>query len=221
MQKIDPKTLWPMARFAANTPFRIELAYAASSNLLFGERIYRPDAQLWLHEILAKIVLRAARDCYETSGFTFVLYDGLRTTDAQQRMIETKRVRDNPHWLEEPRLLSPPGGGGHPRGMAIDIALEDDKGNLIDMGTPFDFLAEDSGPDKNPAHRNYIHLTNDIRRNREILTHAMLQAADHFKVELLPLAEEWWDFRLMPEFFNFYAPLSDSDLPPEMRMMES
>ena len=54
------------------------------------------------------------------------------------------RVKDNLHWLEEPRLLSPPGAGGHLRGMAIDIGLEDAQGRLLDMGTVFDYLAEDS-----------------------------------------------------------------------------
>ncbi len=218
MQKIDPAALLPMDRFAGEL-LRIELAYASPDNLLFGERIYRRDATLWLHRILAEIVVEAAKDCLKTHGKSFILYDGLRPSDAQAKMMETQRVKDNPHWLREPRLLSAPGGGGHPRGMAVDLGLEDENG-LVDMGTPFDFLAEDSSPTKNPAHRNYIGLNDTVRANREMLTGLVLRAAEKFNVALLPLPEEWWDFRLMPEFFNAYAPLADSDLPPEMRMLD-
>ncbi len=221
MLKIDPKTLVPMSRFARDTPLRINLAYADPGNLLFGERIYRPGARLWLHESLAQIVVLAARDCFALHGLRYVLYDGLRTIDAQEAMLRTRRVRDNPHWLREPCLLSPPGMGGHPRGMAIDIGLENESGELVDMGTPFDFLAPDPSPEKNPAHRDYTNLAQSVLKNRSILTNTMTGAARALGTPLLALPQEWWDFRLMPDFFNAYAPLADADLPPDMRMVES
>ena len=199
--------------------FRIDLAYAKDNNLLFGERIYRPEAELYLHKDLAEIVCRAASDCLKTHGLRFLLYDGLRTTDAQKRIMQTRRVQENPHWLQEPRLLSPPGTGGHPRGMAIDIGLETLDGVLLDMGTPFDYLAENSDEAHNPAHRNYAWHTHEILENRGKLDKSLLKSAESLKRPLVLLPQEWWDFRLPAEIYNQYAPLSDTDLPPSMQLI--
>lgn len=199
-------------------PFRVELAYARSDNLLFGEQIYRSDAKLWLHKDLAQIVCEAARSCYETHDLRFVLYDGLRTVEAQETMMNTRRAQENPHWMEPPRLLSTPGGGGHPRAMAIDIGLEDENGKLLDMGCAFDFLAENANSTHNPAHRKYNH-SKEIKHNRAILDSAMIEAAESLEIELFPLPEEWWDFRLLPSFYREYVPLSENDLPEAIKIM--
>lgn len=218
--KIDPAALAPMDLFTDGSGLRIDLAYAGGDNLLFGEKIYRKGARLWLHEDLAKIVLLAARLC-KNQGYRIILYDGLRTVDAQAKMTETQRVRDNPHWLEPAHLLSPPGAGAHPRGMAIDMSLETLEGKLLDMGTPFDFLAEDSSPARNPAHRCHPWHSEDIMENRKILTGAMEEAAKLLNSRLRSLPQEWWDFRLPPAVYEQYDALSDSDLPPQMRMTDA
>jgi len=218
LQKIMPSDLIVMDEFVADGALRIELAYAQEDNLLFDERIYRKDARLWLHTALADIVVQAAR-LVKKQGFRLVLYDGLRTTDAQSRMLDTQAVKNNPHWLEEPRLLSPPGAGAHPRGMAIDCSLETLDGELLDMGTAFDFLSNDPSPEANPAHREHPHHAQDVMNNRGILDEAMIEAASLCDCELLLLAQEWWDFRLPPSIYEAYEPLSDGDLPPDIRMM--
>jgi D-alanyl-D-alanine dipeptidase len=218
--KIQPETLVPMDLFAGHFPLRIDMAYARPDNLLLGEAIYRKNSRLWLHMDLAKIVLHAAQLCKSAGGFHLVLYDGLRTVEAQQKMMETQRVKENPHWLTPPRLLSPPGTGAHPRGMAIDLGLETAEGEIVDMGTPFDFLATDPGPQKNPAHRNYAGHPQEIMRNRKILDDAMARAAELAGLKLTPLPQEWWDFRFPADFYERYAPISDADLPPQMQMTE-
>lgn len=216
--KISPDDLVAMDEMAPPQRLRIELAYARAENTLFGERIYRTDAKLWLHARLAAVVLTAANAAY-AQGFRLVLYDGLRTTSAQAKMLETARVKANPHWLEEPRLLSPPGKGAHPRGMAIDVSLETLEGALLDMGTDFDFLAADPSPAHNPAHRQYVHLSPEAAQNRALLDGFMVEAAKECGEALMLLAQEWWDFRLPPDITEGFAPLADDDLPPEMRLL--
>jgi zinc D-Ala-D-Ala dipeptidase len=219
MKTISPDSLVAMDTYAGEYPLRTEVAYARDDNYLFGERIYRADARLWLHRDLAEIVLEASRICMEMHRCSFVLYDGLRTTDAQEKMLHTQRVKDNPHWVRnEPRLLSPPGMGGHPRGMAIDISLEKN-GQLLDMGTPFDFLAENPKPLHNPAHRQHPNLSKEAVFNRSYLAQSMVWAGENLGKKIIPLPEEWWDFRLEKEIYNSFAPLSDEDLPAEMRMV--
>lgn len=218
--RIEPKNLVPMDLFTDDFPVRIVLDYARPDNLLFGEKIYRDDARLWLHEKLAAIVLLAARLCHEKHGLFFVLHDGLRTTDAQEKMLRTKRVADNPQWLEAPRLLSPPGAGGHPRGMAVDISLQTETDDFLNMGTEFDFLAQNPGPASNPAHREYLHSPS-VRENRQKLDKPMLEAALRLNSPLQLLPQEWWDFRFKSNFYEEYQPLSDSNLPAQMRMTEN
>ena len=104
------------------------------------------------------------------------------------------------------------------RTITTALGLEDAAGNLLDMDTPFDFLAGDSSAEANPAHRDYRNMTDEVKLNRAMLTDAMTGAAEKLDTPLLPLPQEWWDFRLMPEFYERYMPLRDSDLPPAMRL---
>lgn len=203
---------------AAQGNLRVDLAYARADNLLFGERIYRPDARLWLYKDLARTVIAAA-GLLQGQGYRLVLYDGLRTMEAQEKMLQTKRVQQNPHWLQEPRLLSSPGKGAHPRGMAIDCALESDAGVLLDMGTPFDYLAENAAPKHNPAHRDYPGLSAAAKTHRNILHNAILGGAAGCGVEIIGLLQEWWDYRLPAAVYEQYTPLRDADLSLEMRMV--
>ena len=208
-----------MDMLAAQTPLRIDIVYAQAAHPenIFGRALYRPDARLWLHRDFSEIVLLAAKRCYETLGLFFVLKDGLRTIEAQALMQETDIVKANPHWTQEPnRLLSPPGKGGHPRGMAVDIVLETQAGDLVDMGTRFDHLTTD--PSVNPARRGFPGISPEAQKNRQILEDFMTAAARDLNRPLLPLPSEWWDFRFPASYSERYAPISDKDLPPQMRM---
>ena len=218
-KKIPASDLICMDDFADKYNYIVELDYAHDRNYLFNERIYRKDAQLWLYKDLAEIVFMAAQQCYQTHDYKFVLYDGLRTCDAQEAMMHTKRVKENLHWLEEPRLLSPPGSGGHPRAMAIDIGLEDKNGELLDMGCVFDYLAESPYPEHNLAHREYVHSP-EIMANRKILNDCMEDAAENLAIPLLPLPQEWWDFRMPVEVYGEYLPVHEGNLPQAMRLLD-
>ena len=208
-----------MGAYVSTHPLEIDLAYARDDNLLFGERIYRRDAKLWLHKDIAAVTVRASEIAFERYGYKLVLFDGLRTTTAQEKMLHTQRVKDNPHWLKEPRLLSPPGGGGHPRGMAVDASFITTGGTLIDMGTPFDYLAESPHADKNPAHRAYKDLPKSILDNRGYLEGCFTQASTELGQNIIGLRQEWWDFRETEDKIAQYPALSDNDVPPAMRMV--
>lgn len=217
-EKINPAALLPMDLFAAEGPLRVDLAYAGPQS--FCGVLYRPGARLWLHEDLAAIVVLAAKLTFKAHGLRMVVYDGLRTVAAQALMAQSDIVKAHPHWLEgASRVLSPPGSGGHPRAMAVDVSLENDAGLLLDMGTAFDELPFDgSGPDVNRAHRLYENLPEEVKENRRILEDAMTGAAARLNLPLWPLPVEWWDFRFPAEVTNCYAPFDDTDLPPQMRM---
>ncbi len=222
MNKITPETLVPMDIFTEDFPIRIDMAYKKSApDNIFGV-IYRAEARLWLSKHLAKIVLIASASCFKNHNLEFILYDGLRTVEAQQRMEKSPIVEKNPGWLEGPnRLLSPPGAGAHPRGMAVDLSLTTANGELVEMGTEFDYLAARPDVEFNAAHRDHADLGDDILKNRTILSGAMKEASNSLKIPLVPLPQEWWDFRLPPKIYEDYAPLRDKDLPVQMRMTDA
>jgi len=70
-------------------------------------------------------------------GWTLIVKDCLRPIEAQAKMVETPIVKANPHWIVEPRFLSSPGQGGHPRGMAVDLDAINADGAPVDFGTCF------------------------------------------------------------------------------------
>lgn len=219
VKKISPDDLVPIDQYCDDYPITVDLVYAQPDHKdnIFGQGIYRPDARMWGHREIVELTLRAAQLCHEDSGWFFEIKDCLRTTEAQGLMLDTDIVKAHPRWTQEPnRLLSPPGKGGHPRGMAIDIILRDSVGMEIDMGTAFDFLTKN--PDINPAARNWRELPEDILKNRKFLESCMMQAAKEKNRELLPLPQEWWDFRFPNTYTGLFEPISDRDLPPPMRM---
>ncbi len=204
--------------YETSHPLRIDLVYAnaAHPENIFGTALYRKNARLWLHREFAQVVLRAALIINEKWGGILVLKDGLRTVEAQLAMQETAIVRANPQWSAEGpgRLLSPPGRGGHPRGMAVDVTVAGVDGKEWDMGTPFDHLTDKS------AARDCQDFSQNILENRKKLQDAFLEAAAQLGVEVLPLPAEWWDFRFPADYSNRFAPLSDNDLPPALRMTD-
>tara|TARA_R110002126_G_scaffold13118_3_gene56583 strand:- start:106135 stop:106815 length:681 start_codon:yes stop_codon:yes gene_type:complete len=193
-------------------------ADAAHPDNVFGCALYRSGAQIYLHRRLADIVVKAAVAAKE-DGLTLVVKDGLRPMEAQAAMGESPIAKLHPEWLVAPRLISPPGAGGHPRGMAVDVTLFDAKvGGALDMGTPFDCFPEHKDAGIWPAHRAYVDLPQICLDNRARLDRYMEGAAAVCAEKLLALPAEWWDYRFYPEESALYEPLSDLDLPDNMRL---
>ena len=207
MPEIDPRDLVPMDIFPSE-PFAVDVVYANTDHPenIFGTSVYHKDARLVLHRDLARIILTAARKLHADYGWTLVLKDGLRPIEAQAALMETDIVKRNPHWLSEPRLLSGPGQGAHPRGMAIDVSVQG-----VDMGTPFDAMVPESA-------RAYTGFDEIILCNRIKLESVLMESAGILNLPLLPLPSEWWDFRLARDYSGRFDPLSDGDLPPPLKI---
>ncbi len=221
MQAIPPKDLICMNSLSQENGFEVDLVYAQADHPenMFGEAIYRKTAQFWLHKTLANITLLAAREAQERHGWTLILKDGLRPFEAQEAIAQTRICRANPQWFQEPRMFSPPGKGGHPRGMAVDVDARHESGSLIDFGTPFDTMAEDPSPLLNRSHRDYKDFSADVLKNRDKLTALFVDSAQKLNLPMAPLSVEWWDYRFPVDFYNQYSPVHDKDLPEDMRML--
>ena len=214
MEKISPADLVPMDIFIGNEPIKIDLVYANENHArnIFDEALYHDSARLWAHRDIAAITLLTARVLNRAHGYTVEIQDCLRTTEAQKAMGETKIVQANPEWLQEPnRMVSPPGHGAHPRGMAIDVGMLDKDDNPVDMGTLFDDMDKKS-------YRSYDGFPEEILQNRLALENAFMKSAKLLGHDFLPLPSEWWDYRFPAETYRKYGALSDENLPPQMQM---
>ena len=214
MQTLPLSHFVPMDIFVGHEPIDIDLVYANVNHPsnIFGEALYQKDTRLWAHKDIAIVTLLAARILHRKTNCRFSLKDCLRTSDAQVAMSRTQIVNDNPDWLEEPnRMVSPPGSGAHPRGMAIDVCILDADDQELDMGTSFDEMTPKS-------FRSCTDFPEEVLRNRTLLEDAFVTSAKALKFDFLPLPEEWWDFRFPIETYNRYRPLSDEDLPAQMQM---
>lgn len=169
-----------------NDPLVIVVAYAQATNppATFG-KIYRDDAVLCLHKVFADIVVDAAIDLHTHYGWRMKLLDGLRTVDAQIAMLESKDT--DPVWYEK-NMLSKPGSGAHPKGMAIDLMAIDECGREIDMGTAFD--SHDAASARNAV------LPEPVESNRMIVEKSLMRAAFQRGLLLAPLRSEHWDYRV-------------------------
>ncbi|BAN97230.1 hypothetical protein E05_24640 [Plautia stali symbiont] len=91
-------------------------------------------------------------------------------------------------------VVPPALGSNHSRGVAIDVTLVDEAGNILEMGTGFDDMSAES----HPFHPNVPH---QAQRHRLLLNAIMLGGG------FVGMPTEWWHFEL-PDAQN-YPLLSD------------
>lgn len=214
LESINPETdLVNLTRmkFEGKLPYLdIEIPYSDPEHELnnFGF-VYKKNIQVCLHKDLAKIVIEASKIAYKKYGWKLKIMDGLRTVEAQLNMLKTKKENN---WPDD--LVSSPGTGAHPRGMAVDILPIDAGTNeYIEMGSVYDEFNEKSS-------RTYENLPKTVLENRGKLNKIMRKAAKLNKIELVELSTEWWDFRLKEKVWGKYRAISDDDLPSELKMVK-
>jgi D-alanyl-D-alanine dipeptidase len=217
--------LAPMDLFLDDYPIAIDIVYknAEHPNNNFG-KVYRDGVRLWLHKDLAAITLLAATIANKEFEWTMTLYDGLRTTTSQATMFDTDTVKSkSKEWQKT--FISAPGGGSHPRGLAIDTLPTKDN-ELVRMGSEFDDLANDEK--NNPAARYYFNFgknRDEIFSNRYKLQVAFQAATDALGHSLWQntlglYPDEIWHHDLYIARRDEFPVISDAHLPRSMRMTD-
>lgn len=115
---------------------------------------------------------------------------GYRSPQIQQeKFIEqlAREIQQNPGnaentWVPNAHcFIAAPDVAGHPTGGAVDLWIEDEKGQPLDMGTEMHDLSEDS----------YVFtpfISSEARDNRALLREVMVKA------KFAPFDGEWWHF---------------------------
>ncbi|MFN0216424.1 MAG: D-alanyl-D-alanine dipeptidase [Saprospiraceae bacterium] len=149
---------------------KLDIKYATSDNFT-KSKIY--DCPLCLLRPEAAEALVKAHKTLKKKGLGLKMFDCYRPKPYQQRLWDK---------VPNPDYVTPPSKGSmHSRGAAVDLTIVDEKGNELDMGTPYDFF----GPE---AHTDNFSLPKNVLTNRKILRDIMESAG--FK----GIRTEWWHF---------------------------
>jgi D-alanyl-D-alanine dipeptidase len=161
----------------------IDLIYAGTGNFT-GQVIY-DHALCFLHP-QAEACLRKAIVAARGFGCQLKILDAFRPQEAQQALWD---VAPNPDYIADPAK-----GSNHTRGVALDLMLVDEKGQMLDMGTPIDTMT---------AASHHFHAAHPaaIQVNRMRLLTVMLEAG------FVHHPHEWWHYQL-PDAQQY--PLIDS-----------
>jgi zinc D-Ala-D-Ala dipeptidase len=166
--------------------FQIDLRYATTNNFV-GENMYGPFNRAFLHKDAAKQLFEAHRLLQvRNPGYTFIIYDALRPRSIQWILWNHVEGTDAEMYVAQPER-----GSLHNFGMAVDLSVLDDKGELLDMGAGFDDFRPIAQPILEDKFLAEGILSEKHIKNRLILRNCMLDAG------FIGLKHEWWHFDAM------------------------
>lgn len=149
----------------------LEIKYATDDNFL-GKKVYNL-AKAFLRKDAADSLLKVEKEL-NSKGLGLKVFDAYRPYSVTVKFYE--------EYDDTTFVASPWRGSRHNRGCAVDLTIIDIKtGNELDMPTKYDDFTE-------KAYVNYIELSDDVIRNRELLISTMKKYG--FNV----YEYEWWHF---------------------------
>lgn len=147
-------------RYATVNNFTHEVIYTMSRCFL------HPDALLKLEKAIALA---------KQQGYRFKILDAYRPQAAQEKLWS---ICPDPNYIAPPQR-----GSNHTRGVAVDLTLINEKGEELDMGTPFDSFLQAS-------HHGTEELSQEASANRYLLLGIMMSAGWDCYMN------EWWHYQL-------------------------
>lgn len=184
----------------------LDVRYYSTYNFV-GERVDGYEEPIVLLTKEAASALARVSGDLRAKGYRLVIYDGYRPQRAVDHFVrwaeDLSADAMKPMFYPDvdKRELFEKGfiarRSGHSRGSTVDLTLLDEQtGQLLDMGGPFDFFGERSHPGFTGG------LTQTQIANRMLLRDAMLKRG------FRPLSTEWWHFTLVDEpypdtYFDF------------------
>ena len=150
---------------------RVELKYAAEDN--FTGRVVYDFTEAYLRRGTAQ-KLAAAQEALAAQGYSLLVWDAFRPTEAQFRLWE---IYPDPVYVANPEK----GFSSHSRGNTVDVTLVLEDGSPVEMPTGFD--------DFSPlADRDYSDVPEAAAAHARLLEDVMTDCGFH------PYAGEWWHF---------------------------
>lgn len=149
----------------------MDIRYATENNFL-KTKVYT-NAKCFLRKSVAQN-LKLVADDLQNAGYRLVLWDCYRPLSVQKKMWKIHPVKGE--------VANPKTGSNHNRGAAVDVALADKNGKLVEMPSKFDEFSKKAWKNTKQG------ISAVALKHRTILQNAMLKHG--FK----GIKREWWHF---------------------------
>lgn len=161
----------------------VDLKYATTDN--FTKTIlYDSLLNIYLHPLAAKKLVKAQKRLQTINPkLSLLVYDAVRPLSVQKKMYKVVQGTKFAAYVANPTRT-----GLHNYGMAVDLTICDEKGNSLDMGTPFDYFGSAAGIDKEAELMQRGILSERQVKNRQLLREVMIDAG------FMTIRGEWWHF---------------------------
>ncbi len=173
----------------------LDLRYASPNNIC-GRDLYEGCQEAWLHrEAFVRLEEAVAALGRRRPQWRLRIYDAARPLRVQAQLFEMVRGTPAQDYVADPQLHSV-----HNYGFAIDVGLQDEHGQELDLGTPFD--AFDPLAQTRQEERFVLRGTLSSRqRDLRWMLRECLQAAGFVQHPL-----EWWHFeaKALADLKNIY-----------------
>jgi len=166
----------------------VNLKYASTDNFV-GENVYGDLSKAYLEPELAACVGRVQKQLKKLyPGYSLVIFDAARPLSVQKRMYQLVQGTSQAIYVADPDTSHK--GGFHNYGMAVDLSILDSEGELLDMGTPFDFFGEEAHVGDEITLLKKYKISREAYKNRMLLYYLMANEG------LVPYEFEWWHYQL-------------------------
>ena len=160
----------------------LDLKYASTDNFT-NEVLYEKEVEAKLSVPALEMLVKANKILKSIDdSIDFVIWDAARPHSVQVALFE--KVKGT---FQEKYIAHPDQGSLHNYGCAIDLGLIQN-GNLLDMGTIYDYFGELAEPSKEIDFLHEGKLSQTALQNRLLLRYVMTAAG------FQPIPHEWWHF---------------------------
>ncbi|GAC1586875.1 MAG: M15 family metallopeptidase [Ginsengibacter sp.] len=150
---------------------KLDLKYNTDQNFMH-QKLYKGATSTYLRIGVYQALIKVQNELSEKKL-------GLVIWDAYRPFAVTQMMWDKIH--DERYVANPKTGSGHNKGIAVDLTIIDNSGNLLPMGTDFDNFTD-------TAHSDFTQLNENVIHNRQLLKEVMQ------KYGFKNLQTEWWHF---------------------------
>lgn len=168
---------------SADPNIQVNLKYASNDNFLH-RNVYGSLRRAFMQPEAAEKLARANEILMDKHpDLRLHVFDAVRPRSVQFAMWRI--VKGTP---QQSYVASPKKGSIHNFGAAVDLSIATEKGELLDMGTPFDFFGNLAQPRYEDKFLQSGELSEAQVANRLLLREVMLEAG--FSM----IRNEWWHF---------------------------
>ncbi|HRW21103.1 MAG TPA: M15 family metallopeptidase [Bacteroidales bacterium] len=163
----------------------VDLKYSSEDNFI-GINLYGNLKNAYLQKEACEKLCHAQNILNNYSEYlSLIVFDAARPVSVQQKMWDMVEVPEQiKHWY----VANPQKGSIHNYGMAVDVSIINKNGELLDMGTDFDYFGELAYPGKEYYFFERGKLDSIQIQNRELLYRIMSEAGFYVS------KTEWWHY---------------------------